>query len=157
MTLGDVSPTIRSTSARSRGLNETTLWCERKLHGGRNSGRAVAIRKSGACATALGKRLQKVERGRVGPVQVLDHEHDGLRTRAGENPGRHRRQLPAAQLFRRKAQRAAGGQRNVHDRGDEGRMFARVEADQSQRAFEIGKALLGGKLRAEPLAAPFGE
>jgi hypothetical protein len=36
-------------------------------------------------------------------------------------------------------------------------MFRGVETDQLQRAFEIGEALIGGKLRAEPLAAPFGE
>jgi hypothetical protein len=42
------SPTICATSARSRGLSEMTLWWERRLQGARNSGRAVAMMKSGA-------------------------------------------------------------------------------------------------------------
>ena len=46
----DISPTMRATSARSRGASATTLWCERMPHGGRNSGRAVATMKSGASA-----------------------------------------------------------------------------------------------------------
>ncbi len=41
-------PTISATSARPKGLSETTLWCERRIHAGRNSGRAVARMKSGA-------------------------------------------------------------------------------------------------------------
>ena len=44
------SPTICATSARSRGLSEITLWWERRLQGGRNSGRAVARMSIGACA-----------------------------------------------------------------------------------------------------------
>ena len=90
-------------------------------------------------------------------MQVLDHEGDSLRARAREDEGDDRSQLPAAQLFRRKACRPADGQRNIHDRGEQGRIFGWVEADQFQRAFKIGKTLLGGNLRAEPLAAPFGE
>src|SRR5258708_27493684 len=36
---------------------------------------------------------------------VLEGEHDGLRPRAHENPCRHRRQLPAAQLLWREFRR----------------------------------------------------
>jgi hypothetical protein len=39
-----------ATSARSRGLSEITLWWERRLQGGRNSGRAVARMSIGPCA-----------------------------------------------------------------------------------------------------------
>jgi len=41
--------------------------------------------------TSLGESLQEIKRGRVGPVQVLEGEHDGLRPRGRENPRGHRR------------------------------------------------------------------
>ncbi len=41
---------MSATSARSRGLSAMTLWWERRLQGGWNSGRAVARMSSGACA-----------------------------------------------------------------------------------------------------------
>ena len=40
---------------------------------------------------ALRQRLQHVERGRIGPVQILESEHGRLGARAGEHPSRERR------------------------------------------------------------------
>jgi hypothetical protein len=48
---------------------------------------------------ALGQRPHEIERSRVGPVQVLEGDHGRLRPRARQNPGRHRRQLPAPQVL----------------------------------------------------------
>ena len=50
---------------------------------------------------ALGQRLQHVERGRIGPVQVLEREHQRLGASAGEHPGGERRELAAAQFLGR--------------------------------------------------------
>ena len=109
-----------------------TLWCERRLQDGRNSGRAVARMSSGACAPLLGESLHQIERGRIGPVQVLEDEHGRLRARPGEKPRDQRRQLPAAQFLGRKLRRALLRQRDVHQRRDQGRIFGGVEADAAE-------------------------
>jgi hypothetical protein len=59
---------------------------------------------------ALSERAHEVERGRVGPVQVLESKRGGLRARAGQNPGDERRQLPAPQFFGCEFRHAAVGQ-----------------------------------------------
>ena len=146
------------TCARSSGASEITLWCERRLQGGRNSGRVVATMKKRRLRAALGERAQEIERSRVGPVQVLEGEHDRLRPRARQNPGRHRRQLPAPQFLRREFRRAVLRQRDVDQRREQGRIFGRVEADQPQSVLEIGETLLVGRVgAAEAQPAPFGE
>jgi streptomycin 6-kinase len=53
--------------------------------------------------SALGERVHEIERSRIGPVQVLEGEHDRLRPRARQNPGCYRLQLPASQSFRSQA------------------------------------------------------
>src|SRR5208337_2598465 len=97
---------------------------------------------------ALGEGLQQVERGRIGPVQVLEGDHGRLRPRARQNQGRHRRQLPAPQFLRRESRGAVLRQRNVDQRRDQGRVFGRVESNQLQGVLEIGEALFGGQVRA---------
>ena len=134
-----------------------TLWCERRLQGGRNSGRVVARMKQRRLRAALGESLHQIERGRVGPVQILERERDRLRARPGEKPRDERRQLPAAQFLRRKLRRAVLRQRDVHQRRDQGRIFGGVEADQPKRVLEVGEAPVGRLIRAEALAAPFGD
>ena len=106
---------------------------------------------------ALGESLHQIERGRVGPVQVLEREHDRLRPRAGENPRRQRRQLPAPQFLRRELRRAVLGQRDVDQRCEQRCVFGRVEADQPKRILEVGEALFAGWIGAEPLTAPLGD
>ena len=56
---------------------------------------------NGACAPRSASARNEIERSRVGPVQVLEGEHDWLRPRPRQNPGSHRRQLPSPQLFGR--------------------------------------------------------
>jgi hypothetical protein len=63
---------------------------------------------------ALGERLHQIEGCRVGPMQVLERQRDGLRTRPSEKPCRHRRQLPAAQFLRREFGSALLRQRDFH-------------------------------------------
>ena len=112
-----ISPTMRATSCAVEGTERTTLWCERTLQGAWNSGRVVAMTSSGACAPRSAKRLDEVERGRVGPMQVFEGEDNRLGPRPRQNPGDHRRQLPSPQLFGREFRgacpAAAGCQRAV--------------------------------------------
>ena len=106
---------------------------------------------------ALGQRAHEIERSRVGPVQVLEGEHDRLRSRGRQNPCRHRRQLPAAQLLRREFRCAVLRQEDIDQRREQRRVFGWVEADQNQRILEVGQALVGGQVRAEAVPAPFGD
>jgi hypothetical protein len=80
--------------------------------------------------TTLGENLHQIERRRVGPVQVLERERHRLRARPGQKPCRQRRQLPTAQLLRRRFRRALLRQGHVDQGRDQGRIFVWVEADQ---------------------------
>ena len=51
-------------------------------------------------SATFGERVHEIERGRIGPVQVLERQDNRLGPCARENPGRHRRQLSASQLLR---------------------------------------------------------
>ena len=106
---------------------------------------------------ALGQRPQEIERGRIGPVQVLEGEHDRLRSGACEKPGRHRRQLPASQFLRREFRRAVLGQRDVEQRREQGRIFCRVETDLrrvfSRSASRCSSGASGPPKRSRPHSA----
>jgi hypothetical protein len=106
---------------------------------------------------ALGQRAHEIERSRVGPVQVLEGEHDCLRPRGRQNPCRHRRQLPAAQLLRREFRPPILWQEDIDQRREQRRVFGWVQSDEFQSVLEVGQALFGGQVRAEALAAPFGD
>ena len=91
-------------------------------------------------------------------MQVLEGEHHRLRPRARQNPGRHRRQLPAPQFLGRELRPAVLPQRNVDQRREQGRVFGRVEADQPQSVLEVGETPLVGRVgAAKAQSAPFGE
>jgi len=107
--------------------------------------------RAGRGPTALGQSLHKIARGRIGPMQVLEREHNRLRSRPSEQPRGQRRQLPAPQLLRRELRRALFRQRDVHQRRDQGHVFGSVETDQPQRVLQIGKASSGWLIRAETL------
>ena len=113
--------------------------------------------EQGRLRPALGQRAHEIERSRVGPVQVLEGEHDCLHPRGRQNPGRHRRQLPAAQLLWREFRDAILGQEDIDQGRKQRRIFGWVEADQTQSILEVGQALFGRQVRAEALAAPFGD
>ena len=107
---------------------------------------------------ALGERLQHVERGRIGPVQVLEREHQRLGAGAGEHPGGERRELAAAQFLRRQFRRAAGGSGASITGASSGAYSAGVEPDRAERRLEFGEALFAGDFgAAEAGAAPFGD
>ena len=80
-----------------------------------------------------------------------------MRPRGRQNPCRHRRQLPAAQLLWREFRRPILWQEDIDQRREQGRVFGWVQADQTQSILEVGQALFGGQVRAEALAAPFGD
>ena len=65
------------------------------LHGGRNSGRVVARMNKGASAPRSATPRKHIERGRIGPVQILKRQHHRLNLGAGHHPVGQRRQLPA--------------------------------------------------------------
>ena len=90
-------------------------------------------------------------------MQVLEGEHDRLRPRGRQNPRRHCRQLPAAQLLWREFRDAILGQGDIDQGCEQRRVFAWVEADQFQSVLEVGQALIGGQVRGEALSAPFGD
>ncbi len=55
----DLADHARDAGAIERGQSEIKLWCERRLQGGRNSGRVVANRSSGACAPRSAKARKR--------------------------------------------------------------------------------------------------
>ena len=107
---------------------------------------------------ALGESLHQIERGRVGPVQVLERERDGLRARPGQKPRDQRRELPSPQLFGRQirgaVRRQAGCRRGA-------RAAAHVRQDRARSAATCSRGRRGagqrGRRAAEALAAPFGD
>ena len=90
-------------------------------------------------------------------MEVFESEDNRLGPRPRENPGSHRRQLPSPQLFGREIRGTCRRQRDVHERCEQGRIFGWVEADQTQRAFEVSKALFSRNIHAKTLPAPFGD
>src|SRR5271157_2165300 len=90
-------------------------------------------------------------------MQVLERDDGGLGPRSRENPGGHCRKLSASKLFRREIRSAGRRERDVHQRCEQRRMFGWVEADQTQRVFEVGEALFGRSIQAKTLPAPFGD
>ena len=86
---------------------------------------------SGAWAPRSASDRRRSRRGRVGPVQVLEDQHDRLVTRSREIPRRHRGELPSPQFLRREFRRPLFGQWNIHKWRDQGRVFVRVEANQT--------------------------
>ena len=107
---------------------------------------------------ALGNAAQDIERGRIGPMQILERQHDRLNLRARHHPVGQRRQLPAPQFLGRQSRRAFRRQRNVEERREQGDILRRVELDLRQRTLQVGEPPLGGYVgAAEALAAPFGD
>ena len=90
-------------------------------------------------------------------MEVLKSEDDRLRPRPSQTPGSHCRKLPSPHFFRRESRGAASRERNVHERCEQRRMFGWVEADQTQRVFEVGETLFRRSIHTKPLATPFGD
>jgi len=100
----------------------------------------------------------ELDRGWVGPLQILECEHDGLRARPGHDQSDEGRQLAPTQLFRRYREDVAARERDIEQRRKQGRGLVRVDLHLPQRAFQIGEALFGGHVSpAKALAAPFGD
>ena len=93
---------------------------------------------------ALGDAAQDVERGRIGPVQILERQHHRLDLGARHHPVGQRRQLPAPQFLGRQARRAFLRQRNVEERREQGSILRRIELDLRERTFQFREPPLGG-------------
>jgi chromosome condensin MukBEF ATPase and DNA-binding subunit MukB len=106
---------------------------------------------------SLRQRAHQVERSRVGPVQVLEGEHDRLRPRGRQDPCRHRRQLSAAQLLWREFRRPVLWQEDIDQRREQRCVFGWIQTDEFQSILKVGQALFGGQVCAESVAAPFGD
>ena len=133
-------------------------WCARVTQGARNSGRAVATIMSGAGRASFGEHLQEIERGRVGPVEVFEGEHERLSARARQQPGDHRGELAATQFVGRKFGRANRCGGNVEEGREQGRKLDRIELHLRQRGFEISKPALRRDVdSAKSLLAPLGQ
>jgi hypothetical protein len=65
--------------------------------------------EQGCQRAAFGNTAQHVESGRIGPVQILECQHDGLNLCARQHPIGERRQLPATQLLGRQSRARSGG------------------------------------------------
>ena len=63
-----------------------TLWCERRLQVGAEFRPGRHDDEKRRLGAALRQRPQQIERGRIGPVQVLEGEHDRLRPGAAHLP-----------------------------------------------------------------------
>ena len=124
-----------------------TLWCERMLQGGRNSGRAVARMSSGACAPrSASARMRSSEVGsahcRSSKASTTGCERAPARTQATERASCRRRNSSGA-----KERLAVLRQGDVDQRREQRRMFGGVEADQPQ-ACSRGRR--GAARRAHP-------
>ena len=134
-----------------------TLWCERGLQGGRNSGRAVARMSSGACAPRSARACMRSSE--VGSAQCRSSnasttgcERAPARNHATRAASCRRRNSSGANF----AARSSG--RGMSTSGaSQGRIFGGVEADQPKRILEVGEAPVGRLIRAEALATPFGD
>ena len=105
---------------------------------------------------ALGERAHEIERSRVGPVQVLEGEHDGCdrapaRTHAVIAASCRRRNSSGANFAARSC-----GRENIDQRRE--RAHIRLGQVRSDPKWSRGRrALFGRSVRAEALAAPFGD
>ena len=126
--------------------------------GARNSGRVVATMKSGASAPRSAMPRRHIERGRIGPVQILERQHHRLSPCARHHPAGQRRQLPAPQFLRRQGRHAFLGHRNVEKRREQRSILCRIELDQRERVLQVCEPPLGRHVgAAETLPAPFGD
>jgi hypothetical protein len=107
---------------------------------------------------AFGEPAQKIERRRIGPMQILEREHDRLRACPRRHPCEQRCHLPAPQFLRRELRSTLRGQRNVNKWREQRHIFGGVELVVLKRHFQIGEAPLGGHIStAEAEAAPLGD
>ena len=89
--------------------------------------------------SSLGEHLQEVERGRIGPVEVFEGEHERLRASARKQPGDHCGELAASQFVGRKFGRTKRRGGNVEQGRKQRRKLDRIELHLRQRGIEVGK------------------
>ena len=126
--------------------------------GARNSGRVVATTSKGDCAPRSASRAHEIERGRIGPVQILKGENHRLRPRARQNPGDiaascRRRNSSGGNLARRSSRSGmstSGASRGAYS--------AASRPIRPQSVLEVGETPLVGRVgAAKAQSAPFGD
>ena len=135
-----------------------TLWWERRLQGGRNSGR-VGREDEAAAPARRARREPASDRARS------DRPSAGPRTRArpaASAPRPEPTSISAANCRRRNssgasfAARSSGSGMSTSG-ASRGAYSAGSRPISRKRVLEVGEALVGGLIRAEALAAPFGD
>ena len=150
--------TISRTCARSSGAKRDRAVMRAHAPGRPELGPGRREDEERRERAALGDAAQNIERGRIGPMQILERQHHRLNLGARDHPVGQRRQLTATQFLGRHRRRAVLRQRNVEQRRQKRHVLRRIELDLRQRAFEIGEAPLRRHIgAAEALAAPFGD
>ena len=75
-------------------VDEFAFPTRHSLRMSKSSGRVVHTSRRGTSPSLFAELIQEVEHGRVGPMQVLDHEHGrSLRRFGGQEPGPRREGL----------------------------------------------------------------
>jgi hypothetical protein len=105
---------------------------------------------------SFSEHLQQIKRGRVGPVEVFEREHERLRAGAREHPSDHCGELAASQLVGCKFRRADSCKKNIEQRREQRRKLHRIELNLGERGFEVGKPRFRRDLgAAKSLLSPF--
>ena len=105
---------------------------------------------------SFSEHLQQIKRGRVGPMEVFEGEHERLRAGAREHPSDHCSELAAPQLVGRKFRRVDSRGGNIEQRREQWRELNRIELHLRERGFEVGKPRFRRDLgAAKSLLSPF--
>ena len=101
----------------------------------------------------LDQQLGELERRGVHPVQVVEHDHHGLRARDAEHPAdQGREKLPALLLRRGDESRVALRHGNSEQRSDQRHGLGGLLPRQRERGFERREPLLRRRVRESPEA-----
>ena len=106
---------------------------------------------------AFGQRLDEVKRRRIGPMQILEGEHDRLVLAPGQKQGDDRDKLPPPRLSSGPNFGAVPRQRNIEQRAHKRRRFLHVELHWASVVFEVGEPPFGSQRpgrRSEPGPTP---
>ena len=101
---------------------------------------------------ALDQRAQEIERGRIGPVEVLDRRARPAGSARRRDTRRPSPRAAGAGIPPAPGRTSARAQRNVEQRSEQGRGLRRVEPDQRERQLEVGEPLFARDVRSRRTA-----
>ena len=91
-------------------------------------------------------------------MQILEGENDRLSSRARQNPGRHRRQLPTPQFLGRRTSHGGPPAGECRPAARAGARIRPRQGRSAQSVLEVGETPLVGRVgAAKAQSAPFGE